>query len=123
MSLKKALQDGVAKIFEAMDDLVTSVTYNSVVPGVYNPVTDTYVSTNVTLTCDAVEYKAKEETAEWKKTELNEVRFLIDGAHFVTNSVTPKEDDFITVGAVKYEIMTIRPMPKNVAYIFVTRRS
>lgn len=121
MGLKGTLFDAVDKAFAALDDLPQTILYYSVTLGGYNLVTDSISTATTLITCQGVKYKSKVETQDWKKTELDETKIMIAGSVFANAAIVPKEDDYMLVDGVKYEIKNIRPAPANALYVFVVR--
>jgi hypothetical protein len=122
MALKDTLFTAVNTIMTALEDVPMMISYYSVSPtGSYNVATDSLSKTETLISCQAVKYKSKVETQDWKKTELDETKILIAGSVFVDAAVTPKEDDYMIVEGVRYEIKNIRPAPTNALYVFVVR--
>jgi len=121
MSLKAILSNAVDKAMAALDDVPLTISYYSVVTGGYSVATDSINVTETLISCQGIKYKSKVETQDWKKTELDETKILIAGSVFSAAGISPKEDDYMLVEGVKYEIKNIRPAPTNALYVFVVR--
>jgi hypothetical protein len=121
MSLTQTIKNAVTSAFTAAGDALDDVRYYAVGVGTYDVDADAQVRTETLVLCPGLKYEEKIVIEEWKRTEMEQTKVLIEGKHFVAASVEPAEQDYMVIDGVKYEIKKIDPTPKKIAYIFTVR--
>lgn len=117
--IAKILRDGATKAISALGTVPKTISYYSVTIGSYNISTDSQTRTETLLSLTGVVYKTKIENNDKKPIELIQTKVVIAGQAF--GAVKPKEDDYMVIETVKYEILSILPAPAEAAYVFVVR--
>lgn len=118
MGISKA---GIAKLvenaFPKFGDLRTTVTYRQVVPGVYDPVTDTTSDTVTNTTVDnAILASLSKAEYGWFPADRNTQKVLIP--YNSLPGVTPGEADKIIINGLTWEIVRIKTPTGAALYIF-----
>lgn len=133
MGLDQVFRDLPGIIFDAFTDsggIVKTISYVVVGTPTYNPTTGANVSTDVTKTLRGVLVAARltttDNTAQGTRIRAmtpneDSVRVLMSGKELSAQSVVPKEDDYMTIEGVRYEITQIRQTPDAALYTFFVR--
>jgi hypothetical protein len=119
MGLAETLRAAGTTVIAALDNIPKTVSYYSVTIGAYDNATDSQTRVQVLRTVKGVVYKSKIETKDKNNTDLIQTKVLIAGEAFGT--IVPKEDDYMVIETVKYEILSIHPAPQNAVYVFIVR--
>lgn len=116
MALSKAkINTLVKKVFTSLGDLPISVDYTYVVPGTYDPATDTMQNTGTTITgVPAVNVKLKEQELDWFPAEINTQKLLI-AANDLTDP--PSAQDYVTIDSVRWEVKRVSRVPGDSLWI------
>lgn len=117
--LAKVLRDAATKAVDALGTVPKTVSYYAVTVGTYNVNNDAPAITTKLFTVKGVVYKSKVENNDKKQIELIQTKVLIAGQAFGTTQ--PKEDDYMVIDGVKYEILSIFPAPQDAAIVFNVR--
>ncbi len=119
MGLADTLRNAGTTIIAALGDVPKDISYYSVTTGAYDPVTDVLTKTETLISLKGIKYKSKVETKDKTNTDLIQTKILIAGEAFGTTE--PKEDDYMVIDSVKYEITGIYPAPSEAVYVFIVR--
>ena len=119
MGLADTLRGAGTTIMTALGDIPKTVSYYSVSVGSYDVNTDVQTRTETLISVSGLVYKSKIETKDKTNTDLIQTKVLIAGEAF--GATEPKEDDYMVIDSVKYEIVSINPAPQNAVIIFIVR--
>jgi hypothetical protein len=100
-------------------DLKSSVTYVQVTPGNYNPTTDTVSTTETThsaVQCALV--KLSEQDLDWFPANARGQKCLIP---YLNLTITPKEDDYLTIDGERWDVYKIKPLPGTPVHVLFLR--
>ena len=127
MSLTTTIKNAVNVAFDALGDLVSTVTYVSAEHtgtggGTYNPVTgeiDSDSDTEVTeVEAIIIGYTARE--VDGSSIQMGDQRAIIKSSDL--SSVTPNEKDEIKIGTDTWHVVSFLKDPANATYEFQIRR-
>lgn len=121
MSLKATVKKAVSQAIAAVGDLAAEIVYHSVTPGAYDVNTDTLTTSEIVLSFKALVYKEKDESQDYKRTDLKESKVLTPSEVFDAAGVVPKNEDYLTINGIRYEIKSYKPIVGNVGFIFIVR--
>ncbi|MFM7009114.1 MAG: hypothetical protein ACKO0Z_07230 [Betaproteobacteria bacterium] len=119
MGLKATIRKAGTDAISAIGDIASDIQYYSVALGSYNAVTDSQTRVETRLDIKGLVYKAKEETQDYKKTELHQKNVLVAGEALGTTKIT--EDDYMIIDGVKHEIKSFKEAPQRAVVIFTVR--
>lgn len=119
MSIEAILRNAATTIMTALDDVPKDVSYYSVSIGAYDVLSDSQTRIETLVTVKGVVYRSKIETKDKTNTDLIQTKVLIAGQAF--GAIVPKEDDYMVIASVKYEILSIHPTPVDAAFVFIVR--
>lgn len=120
MGLAETLLAAGTTAITALGNVALDITYVSVAAGTYDVDTDSYASTETSLSVKGIKYKSQEQNQDYKKTVLEQTKILIAGEALA--SITPKESDYMIIAGVRYEIKEIKPAPVNAVFVFIVRQ-
>jgi hypothetical protein len=121
MSLKAKIQKQVQSALQKIDDLALSITYVSVVPGTYDPATDTNGNTDTPYPGikAAIVRMTEEERAVWPVNKQVE-KILI--AALDLPGVSPKMTDYVLIDGDRWEVKKLTPPPGDALHILFVAR-
>lgn len=119
MGLKDTIRKAGTDAIAAIGDIDSDIQYYSVSVGTYDAVADTQTRIEKRIDVKGLVYKAKEETQDYKKTELHQKNVLIAGE--ALDGITLAEDDYMIIDGVKHEIKTFKEAPQRAVVIFTVR--
>jgi hypothetical protein len=122
MGLKSTIQQTVLGAMNALDDIPTEVVYHSTGAITYDPATRTPSETGGSdYTIEKailVGYKSSE--IDGVKILKTDQQLLIPG---LSLTVTPKENDYVTVDGIKWDIEDFSIDPADAMWIFQVRKA
>ena len=123
MGLKSAVANAVASGFNALgassaDGLQTEMTYTQVTTGSYDPTTGKTSNTTSNSTIDVVYYKVKDKEVDGVKIKINDIRVIFPQSRL---SVTPSQNDYVTLLGKKMEIVQHSQDPAGATYTLFLR--
>jgi hypothetical protein len=104
----------VQKAFQKLGDLPTEVTYTRVVPGAYDPDTDTTANVTQTYTLNVVQVGLTEQEQDWWKTNLVTQKLLIAARDL---PVVPEENDRVVISGVTWSVKRVKRVPGDSLFI------
>lgn len=121
MSLKATVKKAVSQAITAVGDLAADIVYYSVMTGAYDVDTDTLTTSETALSFKALVYKEKDESQDYKRTDLKESKVLTPSEIFDAAGIVPKNEDYLTINGIRHEIKSYKPIVGNVGFIFIVR--
>lgn len=122
MGLKQVVEDAVVTALNAMGDLAINMEYHAVTVGAYDNDTDAPSVTETVFTTKCAKVKYKVDTQDWQKTDLVQTKIIASGKAFRDAGVPlPKEDDYMIVEGVRYEVRNFTAPPTDPVYIFLVQ--
>lgn len=120
MALASKIAGLVEKAIEKLDDLRTYVTYVKVVPGAYDPATDTNSNTTTTYTnVPVVLLKLSSEDLDWWPGDMIGQKMLL--ASNDLPSVIPDDSDHVVISSVTWNIHKVKRVPGDSLFIVYIR--
>ena len=118
MGLRDVVKAAAVTAFNAIGDLKDEATYVFVVPGPYDPVTDTQVDVETTITIMGVLVRGKVRETD-SNVEVMRTQFIVPTVNLGPN--WPDVDDYLTINGTKYEVNDVKPVPGRAIYTFIMR--
>lgn len=110
MALSSKIKGLVQKAIATLDDLRSFVTYVRVVPGAYDPVSDTLTNTTTTyLLVPCVLLKLSEEDLDWWPGDMKGQKMLL--ASNDLPDVIPDDTDHVVISSVTWNIYRVKQVP------------
>lgn len=114
MGLRDKVAKSVQKALKAVGDLADDVIYVSVTLGAYNAATDTQARTTVNYPVTAVQVGLTEAEVDYFAGNRNTLKLLIAGLDL---AVDPQPEDYVLIGAVRWEIKRLKAVPGKALHI------
>lgn len=114
MAIKSKLKALAQKAMIATGDLRTSITYSRVTLGAYDPATDVRAETVSTTTLLAVLTNISDMEVDYFPTDIVTQKVIIAGSDL---PIVPEVTDYITIGAVRWEVKRVKRIPGDSIYI------
>lgn len=119
MALAAKLRTLVQNAIVSIGDLKDTITYTQVVPGVYDPVTDTTTNTTtVHNNVDCALVKLTEDDLDWFPANTNGQKALIP---YLNLPIVPSDDDYVTINSVRWNVHKIKQVPGRSLHIIYIR--
>jgi hypothetical protein len=115
MGLKDTIKNAAKAAIQATGDLALGVDYTRVVPGAYDPTTDS--TTNVTTTFSdvpAVNVRLTEREVEWFPADVVTQKLLIAAADL---SIVPSVNDIVTIDGAVWQVQKVNRVPGDSLWI------
>ena len=118
MGLRDTVATAVSKAMQTVGDLKETITYTRVVPGVYDPITDTTSDTVTNYTVSVVLVQTTEWEQEWLQADRITQKILIAANDL---AVVPNIDDRVTIAGQIWQVIKIKRIPGDGLWqVFVT---
>lgn len=108
MGLKQTTISAVKAAMKAVGDLKTPVVYSRVIPGAYDPDTDTTNDTVTTYTFEAVRVGLAETEQAWIAVDKVGAKLLIAYADL---PIEPLITDYVTIEGARWEVVNKKRVP------------
>lgn len=116
MSINSQVISGVNAAMAAIGDLKIAVTYRRVVPGAYDPATDTTADTVTTYTFEVPRVGLSEEEMPWIPVDKKGAKLLIPRSNL---PVMPLITDYVEIEGERWEVIRIRRVPGDSVWIVI----
>lgn len=104
----------VRKAFQTVGDLKQTVSYTRVVPGIYDPATDTTSDTVTTTEIEVIPVALTDKELEWFPSVESATQKLLIKAEDLT--AVPTLSDYVTIDGVKWEVKRTKQVPGGALY-------
>lgn len=115
MGLKDTIKNAAKAAVQATGDLSLAVTYTRVVPGTYDPTTDS--TTNTTTVYDnvpVVNVRLSEREVEWFPADVVTQKLLIAALDL---PITPSVNDIVTIDGAVWQVQKVNRVPGDSLWI------
>lgn len=115
-NLSQLTFNAVKKAMNAIGDLKIPITYRRVVPGSYDPVTDTTSDSVTTYTFMAARVGLSEAEHAWIQTDRKGCKLLISRFDL---PVAPLITDYVEIDGERWEVIRLNRVPGDAVWIVI----